>query len=107
MQNSQGEPVVKYLDFRFNRVYEGKEIIRILGSVADTTDAVRLQERLQQEREQSDTQLQMLGSLVSADPSVMNDFIEKVFPGTGRSQNTFENIMIWIFNIQLIFIQFW
>ena len=78
MQNSQGEPVVKYLDFRFNRVYEGKEIIRILGSVADTTDAVRLQERLQQEREQSDTQLQMLGSLVSADPSVMNDFIEKV-----------------------------
>ncbi|MFD1245449.1 ATP-binding protein [Paralysiella testudinis] len=78
MQSPQGESVVKYLDFRFNRVYNGKEIIRILGSVADTTDAVRLQERLQQEREQSDTQLQMLGSLVSADPSVMNDFIEKV-----------------------------
>ncbi len=76
--DASGQLVDKYLDFRFNRVYEGKEIVRVLASVVDSTSAVRLQERLEREQAQNNAQLQMLGSMIEAEPSVMEDFVAKV-----------------------------
>lgn len=71
-----GEERSRYLNFRFNRVYHGKDIARVLVSVTDETDAVLLEQKIEQEREQSDIQLDMLSTLLSADQKMVNDFIK-------------------------------
>ncbi len=73
--NDAGVKETRYLDFKFNRVYQGQEISHVLVSVSDVSDAVRLEEKIQREREQSDLQLEMLGSILKTDPNMMADFI--------------------------------
>lgn len=70
-----GYYVTRYLDFKFSRVYSGDEIDKVLCSVADITDAVILEEKLAQEREQNDRQIEMLGTILSADPAMLDTFI--------------------------------
>lgn len=70
-----GYYVTRYLDFKFSRVYSGDEIDKVLCSVADITDAVILEEKLAAEREQNDRQIEMLGTILSADPAMLDTFI--------------------------------
>lgn len=74
--NEAGVKETRYLDFKFNRVYQGQKIAHVLVSVSDATDAVKLEEKIQREREQNDLQLEMLGSILKADPRMMADFID-------------------------------
>lgn len=69
-------PEMRYLDFKFSRVYENQEINRILVNVSDVSDAVRLEKRLQQEREQNDLQIEMLSTILNADSKLINEFID-------------------------------
>ena len=65
----------RYLNFNFRRVYHGKEITRVLVNVEDVTDAVLLEQKMEQEREQNDVQLEMLSTILQADRDSLNDFI--------------------------------
>lgn len=67
--------VLRYLDFKFNRVYSGDEISRVLVNVSDVTDAVLLESKIQQEREQNDVQLEMLSTILRADRQNIDDFV--------------------------------
>lgn len=67
--------VVRYLDFKFNRVYKGDEISRVLVNVSDVTNAVLLEKKIQQEREQNDIQLEMLSTILRADRQMIDDFV--------------------------------
>lgn len=67
--------VVRYLDFKFNRVYSGENISRVLVNVSDVTNAVLLEQKIQQEREQNDIQLEMLSTILRADRQMIDDFI--------------------------------
>ena len=87
--NEAGVKETRYLDFKFNRVYHDKEISRVLVSVSDTTDAVKLEEKIQREREQNDLQLEMLGSILKTDPQLMADFVENT---KKRNQNINEKL---------------
>ena len=73
-----GSNTVRYLDFKFNRVYQDNEIARVLVSVADVTDAVLLEEKIEQEREQNDVQLEMLSTILQADRRLVDDFVRNV-----------------------------
>ena len=68
----------RFLDFQFSRVYEGDEIARILVSVSDITAAVRLEERLAQEREQNDMQMETLTSVLNIEPDLVSSFLSSV-----------------------------
>lgn len=65
----------RFLDFNFRRVYHGKAIARVLANVEDVTDAVLLEQKMEQEREQNDVQLEMLSTILQADRDSLNDFI--------------------------------
>lgn len=67
-----------YLDFKFNRVYKDDAIVRVLVSVSDATSAVLLEQRIEKEREQNDTQLDMLSSLLQADNRQVRDFLRNI-----------------------------
>ncbi|QMT32721.1 ATP-binding protein [Conchiformibius steedae DSM 2580] len=67
--------IERYLDFKFNRVYHDGEISRILVNVSDVTDAVLLERKIEEEREQNDLQLEMLSTILRSDRQMIDDFI--------------------------------
>ncbi|OSI08749.1 Chemotaxis protein CheA [Neisseria animaloris] len=76
VMNESGVKEKRYLDFKFNRVYDNEEIVRVLVSVSDVTNAVLLEEKITKEREQNDLQMEMLTFILKADPQLLTDFIE-------------------------------
>lgn len=72
----QGGVVTRYLDFSFSRVLEDDEIIRILVTVADITEATELNERLAQEQQQNDRQIEMISSLIEINGAMLQEFTE-------------------------------
>lgn len=74
--NRAGMKETRYLDFKFNRVYQNKEIARVLVNVSDETNSVLLAEKISKERKQSDLQTEMLFFILNADPKLLLDFIE-------------------------------
>lgn len=88
-----GEQKVKrFLDFGFSRIYkddEKEEISHILVSVNDITEAVTLEEKLAEEREKSDEQIQMISTILHADIRSVRDFVKS----TKRSTNKINDIL--------------
>lgn len=74
--NQSGVKETRYLDFKFNRVYQDGEIARVLVSVSDVTNAVLLEDKIAKEREQNDLQMEMLSFILNADVQLLTDFIE-------------------------------
>ncbi|CAM4177716.1 ATP-binding protein [Psychrobacter arenosus] len=81
----------RYLDFKFSRVYEGKDIARILVNVNDVSDAVRLEERLEQERAQNDMQIEMLTTILNVEPKIINEFIGNTKQHIEKMNNILKN----------------
>ena len=81
----------RYLDFKFSRVYEGKDIARILVNVTDVSEAVRLEERLEQERAQNDMQIEMLTTILNVEPKIINDFINNTKLHIDKMNNILKN----------------
>lgn len=90
-ENKDGNSENRYLDFKFSRVYEGKDIARILVNVNDITDAVRLEQRLEQERAQNDMQIEMLTTILNVSPSVISEFIDNTHRHIEKMNNTLKN----------------
>lgn len=91
IKDGQGVGDSRYLDFTFSRVYEGAEIARILVNVNDVSEAVRLEQRLEQERAQNDRQVEMLTTILNVSPRVINDFIENTYAHIEKMNNTLKN----------------
>ncbi|WP_227429138.1 ATP-binding protein [Psychrobacter sp. I-STPA6b] len=85
---SQGN---RYLDFKFSRVYENKEIARILVNVMDVSDAVKLEQRLEQERAQNDMQIEMLTTILNVNPSIIQEFIVNTKEHVEKINNVLKN----------------
>lgn len=81
----------RYLDFKFSRVYEGENIARILVNVNDISDAVRLEQRLEQERAQNDMQIEMLTTILNVNPTVISEFIDNAHKHIEKMNNTLKN----------------
>lgn len=87
-EDEDGKSENRYLDFKFSRVYDGKNIARILVNVNDISDAVRLEQRLEQERAQNDMQIEMLTTILNVSPSLINEFIQNTHKHIEKMNNT-------------------
>lgn len=83
--------VVRYLDFKFNRVYKGDDISRVLVNVSDVTNAVLLEKKIQQEREQNDVQLEMLSTILRAERQMIDDFVRNAQKHNMAINNTLKS----------------
>ncbi|QMT32380.1 ATP-binding protein [Alysiella filiformis] len=81
--------VLRYLDFKFNRVYHGNDISRVLVNVSDVTDAVLLEKKIEDEREQNDMQLEMLSTILRSDRVMIDDFVRN----TQRRNMAINNVL--------------
>lgn len=81
----------RYLDFKFSRVYEGKDIIRILVNVNDVSEAVLLEQRLEKERAQNDLQIEMLTTILNVHPRVIKEFINNTLARINKINDVLKN----------------
>ncbi|WP_199507403.1 MULTISPECIES: ATP-binding protein [unclassified Psychrobacter] len=93
LHNTSGEQSKdsRFLDFKFSRVYEDKEIARILVNVSDVSDAVMLEQRLEKERAQNDMQIEMLTTILNVNPKVINEFINNTKINIDKINNILKN----------------
>lgn len=75
--NGQGTVEDRYLKFDFNRVYEDKDIKRVLVSVADITKSVELENRLEREREENNRQIELLVKVLRIDPEILASYMNR------------------------------
>lgn len=81
----------RYLDFKFSRVYENKEIVRILVNVNDVSEAVLLEQRLEKERAQNDLQIEMLMTILNVHPQIINEFIRNTLARINKINDVLKN----------------
>lgn len=93
LHNTSGEESAtnRYLDFKFSRVYEDKDIARILVNVNDVSDAVYLEQRLEKERSQNDMQIEMLTTILNVNPKIINEFINNTKAHIDKMNNILKN----------------
>lgn len=84
ISDDKGHFSVRYLNFNFSRVYEGKDISRVLVGVSDITDKVKLERRLEREQLQYDQQMEMLTAILHADLSMLDSFLKHGHKGTEK-----------------------
>lgn len=71
---------LKYLDFKFFRVWLDDKIERVLVSVTDSTESVQLQASLEAQKEQEGRELEMLNIILNTNPVILNSFIQNTVP---------------------------
>lgn len=81
----------RYLDFKFSRVYDDKEIVRILVNVNDVSEAVKLEQRLEKERAENDLQIEMLTTILGSNPKMIGDFINGVYTRIDKMNAVLKN----------------
>lgn len=93
LHNASGEESAtsRFLDFKFSRVYEDKDIARILVNVNDVSDAVYLEQRLEKERSQNDMQIEMLTTILNVNPKIIHEFISNTKAHIDKMNNILKN----------------
>ena len=93
LHNASGDKAQnnRFLDFKFSRVYDNKDIARILVNVNDVSDAVYLEQRLEKERSQNDMQIEMLTTILNVNPKIINEFIANTQMHIEKMNNILKN----------------
>lgn len=93
LHNTSGDKAQnsRFLDFKFSRVYDDKDIARILVNVNDVSDAVYLEQRLEKERSQNDMQIEMLTTILNVNPKIINEFITNTQMHIDKMNNILKN----------------
>ncbi len=77
--DSQGRFINKFFSFTFERVYEDNAIKDVLVTVNDITERVILERELALTKEQSERQIEVLTSILHANPELLQIYVKDVF----------------------------
>lgn len=77
----------RYLNFSFSRVYEGKDVQKVLVGVSDITSQVELERQVERENLQNEQQIELLTSILHADMGILNSFIRHANECTVKVNN--------------------
>lgn len=85
-QNSGGY-LTKHLQFSFARAQQNDVISHVLVTVQDVTEKVRLEKALLESRKHSESQMELLTSLLHTHPSLLQEFIANSYHCYNRINN--------------------
>jgi len=74
--DNNGEHTRKYLNFTFSRVVVEREIVGILSSITDISRQVLLQNKLEEESQRNEQQIELISSLMNVNSDLLPEFIE-------------------------------
>ncbi|HEY8939569.1 MAG TPA: ATP-binding protein [Cellvibrio sp.] len=84
---ASGGFLTKHLQFSFARAHQGTIISHVLVTVQDVTEKVRLEKALAESRKHSESQIEMLTSLLHTHPSLLQEFISNSYACYNRINN--------------------
>jgi signal transduction histidine kinase len=84
---ASGGFLTKHLQFSFARAHQGAQISHVLVTVQDVTEKVRLEKALAESRKHSESQIEMLTSLLHTHPSLLQEFISNSYACYNRINN--------------------
>lgn len=84
---ASGGFLTKYLQFSFARAQQEGEISHVLVTVLDVTEKVRLEKALAESRKHSESQIELLTSLLHTHPSLLQEFINNSYECYNRINN--------------------
>lgn len=84
---ASGGFLTKHLQFSFARAHQGSIISHVLVTVQDVTEKVRLEKALAESRKHSESQIEMLTSLLHMHPSLLQEFISNSYACYNRINN--------------------
>ena len=82
--DEDGGYITRHLSFDFSRVSKDGELKNVLVTVNDITEQVMLARELEETKEKGEQQLEMLTSILHANPGVLKRFIQNAFDAYGR-----------------------
>lgn len=77
--DQNGNFINKYFSFSFERVYVEDQIKDVLVTVTDVTERVLLERELALTKEQNDKQIEVLTSILHANPDLLKVFVKDVY----------------------------
>ena len=81
----------KYLSFDFKRVTDKGLIIDVLATVNDITEKVMLEKELNEEKANSEKQIEMLTSILHSNPSLLKSFLDNAYRCFSRINHLLKN----------------
>jgi len=84
---SAGGFLTKQLQFSFARAYQDGAISHVLVSVIDVTEKIRLEKALSESKKHSESQVELITSLLHTHPSLLQEFIENSYACYNRINN--------------------
>ncbi|WP_096084749.1 ATP-binding protein [Agaribacterium haliotis] len=78
ISDNQGHYLTKYFSFTFERVYDDGKIKDILVTVVDVSEKVRLERELALSKEQNERQIEVLTSILHANPDLLKLYLKQV-----------------------------
>lgn len=90
LRHDSGLPETRHLSFSFSRAMAGKIISHVLVSVTDISEKVMLERELNESRESTSKQVEMLSGLLHVNPILLQDFIASAYVFYGRINNVFK-----------------
>jgi HPt (histidine-containing phosphotransfer) domain-containing protein len=85
----EGSFQTKYLSFNFNRVYLDGETSSVLVTVNDISDKIKLQNEIEDLKEKSQDQLNMLTNLLHIDKAILENFLNDTDAGLSSINDIF------------------
>jgi two-component system chemotaxis sensor kinase CheA len=79
--NRYGQPALRTLAFRFNRVSAGPTVLHLLVTVQDVSERSLLQEQLHTERQRAHKELDLLLTACHTDPTLLSQFAARAHTG--------------------------
>jgi signal transduction histidine kinase/HAMP domain-containing protein len=68
---------VKFVEFRFNRVFDQGKITQIMVTVLDSTTKILLSRQVRDNEAKAKSQIEMLFGIIHIDPAVLADFLDQ------------------------------
>ncbi len=87
IDDGAGSYTTKHLSFDFKRVMNGKTIADVLATVNDITEKVLLEKELENAKKSNEQQIEMLTSILHANPSLLKAFLENSYACFSRINN--------------------
>lgn len=84
---TSGGFLTKYLQFSFARAQLGGDISHVLVTVLDVSEKVRLEKALAETKKHSESQIELLTSLLHTPPSLLKEFINNSYECYNRINN--------------------
>jgi two-component system, chemotaxis family, sensor kinase CheA len=81
LTGKSGQADTRYLQFKFNRVYENDKITHLLVTAADITKRISLEQELKASEAKAESQMSMMVKVLQIEPAALNQYLAQMGSG--------------------------